>query len=223
MLVVVGCLIVVVIIMLLLLIRFGLSRMFHSFGEYGLLWAGVALILLLLGQTWYVIVVLSSVAVILQYRVSQFHLVSTGIFAVGSAAVLGSYFEVIHVVALFAFLILLDMLSSILSSRQSDYMEKIAKGMSQEKSILIFRATTKDGPSLVGCADIAFPCMLAVSAFTHSLEVGAVFASAFGLAGLLLAARHDEAHAGPYASLGILGLFIGYLVQHPECMGVLVQ
>jgi presenilin-like A22 family membrane protease len=213
----VGCLIVVVTLVLLLLIQYGLSRIFYSFVDYGLLWVAVALILLFLGQPWYMIVPVSSLAAVLQYTVSQFHHVSTGIFAVGSAAVLGSYFEVVYVVALFAFLILLD----ILSSRYIHHMPRIAKDMSEKNSVLMFRVTTKEGSSLVGCADIAFPCMLAVSAFTHSLEVGGVLASLLGLAGLLLAARHDEAHAGPFASLGILGLFIGYLVQHPECIDVL--
>jgi presenilin-like A22 family membrane protease len=232
----VACLIVVVTIVLLLLIRYGLIHKFYFFVEYGLLWAVVALILLFLSQTWYVIVPISSLAVVLHYTVSQFHHVSTGIFAVGSAAVLGSYFEVVYVIALFAFLILLD----ILSSRYTGHMQKIAESIlsllytrrnpkivekesekGKKGSVLMFSVTTKEGTSLVGCADIAFPCMLAVSAFTHSLEVGGVLASVFGLIGLLLAARHDEVHAGPYASLGILGLFIGYLVQHPECIDVL--
>ncbi|MGC1120079.1 MAG: hypothetical protein WBA22_03205 [Candidatus Methanofastidiosia archaeon] len=217
MLFIIGCLIVVATIVLLLLIRYGLSHIFYFFVEYGLLWVVVALILLFLGQPWYILVALSSLAAVLQYTVRQFHHVSTGIFAVGSAAVLGSYLEVVYVIALFAFLILLDTLSS----RYTHHMPKIAEDVSERGGILMFRVTTKEGTSLVGCADIVFPCMLAVSAFTHSLEIGGVLASLFGLAGLLLAARHDEAHAGPYASLGILGLIIGYVVQYHECIDTL--
>jgi presenilin-like A22 family membrane protease len=243
-----GCLIVVVIIVLLLLIRYGLSRIFYTLLDYGLLLVAVAVILLCLGQPWYVIVPVYSLAAVLQYTVRQFHNVSTGILAVGLAAALGSYFEAIYVIALFAFFMLLDILSSrytghirkivedMLSSRHTGHIRKIVEDMlsllytrhspkkaektpekGKKGSILMFDV----GTSLVGCADIAFPCMLAVSAFTHSLEVGGVLASVFGLIGLLLAARHDEVHALPYVSLGILGLFIGYLVQHPECIDVL--
>ncbi|MBU7001361.1 MAG: hypothetical protein HXS51_11385 [Theionarchaea archaeon] len=218
-----GSLIVVVTLVLLLLIRYKLSRIFYAFLKYGLLWVAVALILFFLSQSWYTIVTLSSLTVILQRVFSWVRPVSTGIFAVCSAAVLGSYFEIPYAVALFGFLILLD----ILSEHVTHHMGPLAEDIIQKGAPLMFRVPTGEEGLFVGSADIVFPCMLAVSAFTHSLYMGGVLASLLGLGGLLLAVGHttrrDEVHAGPYASLGILGLFIGYVLQYPEWIGMLLE
>jgi presenilin-like A22 family membrane protease len=179
--------------------------------EYGLLFVVVALILFFLGQNPYLILIDSGVVVVLRYTVTQFKHVSAMIFAVGATAVLGSYLEVNHVILIFVFLFLLD----VLSSRVTRHMQIMAEDASEKGGSLTFSVRIKEETFIIGCADIVFPSMLVVSALIHHSAVEALFSSIFALAELLLALSKEEVHAIPYASLGILGFFVGCFVHDP--------
>jgi presenilin-like A22 family membrane protease len=157
----------------------------------------------------YIAAAVSAVAVVLRYKVPDFRKVSVIILAVGIAALMGISLTIVPVIA---FLVLLS-IYDVLAVRKTKHMQVIAEDVYQKGGSQIFTFDTKEETYVLGAADIILPSILVVSAYFNYSYVEALLASVFALAGLLLATRQKEAPALPYASLGILGFFIGYLIQ----------
>jgi len=135
--------------------------------------------------------------------------VSVIILAVGIAALLGVSLDVVPVIA---FLVLLS-LYDVFAVRKTKHMQVIAEDVYKRGGSQIFTFDTKEETFVLGTADIVLPSILVVSAFFNYSVLEAFLASLFALTGLLWATRQKEAPALPYASLGILGFLIGYLIQ----------
>lgn len=201
-------LVLVATVLVLILIKLKLSFLLYYFTEYVGLFV-ITFIMLSAFINMYVAVITAGAAVFLRYGVKQFKKISVIILAVGIAALLGVS---LHVVPVIAFLVLLS-LYDIFAVRKTKHMQVIAEDVYEKGGSQIFTFDTKEETFVLGTADIILPSMLVVSAFLNYSAVEALFASVFALAGLLLATRQREAPALPYASLGILGFFVGYLIQ----------
>jgi presenilin-like A22 family membrane protease len=195
-------------IMVLLLIKFKLSFLLYYFTEYVGLFV-ISFLVLSVFIDMYGAAILSGVAVILRYKVPQFKKMSVVILAVGIAALLGVSLDVIPVIAFMVLLSLYD----VFAVRKTKHMQVIAEDVFKRGGSQIFTFDTKEETFVLGTADIILPSVLVVSAFLNYSAVEAFFTSALALAGLLLATRQKEAPALPYASLGIVGFLIGYLIQ----------
>jgi len=210
-------LVLVISLALLILIKYGLSYFFYFFTEYGLLFLLISFILYSLYPNPYLSVLVPGIAVVFRYTLNQFKHVSVVILAVGAAAILGS----LNIYYVIAFLLLLA-LYDILAVRKTKHMTTIAEDAYERGSSLIFTFNTEEETFILGSADIILPSILVVSVFLHYFKVGtlpateafrfsivgAFLTSVFALAGLLIAMRHREAPALPYASVGILGFLI---------------
>ena len=192
----------------LLLIRYKLSFLLYYFTEYVGLFV-ISFIVLSAFINLYIAAAVSAAAVVLRYKVPDFRKVSVIILAVGIAALMGISLTVMPVIA---FLVLLS-IYDVLAVRKTKHMQVIAEDVYQKGGSQIFTFDTKEETYVLGAADIILPSILVVSAYFNYSYVEALLASVFALAGLLLATRQKEAPALPYASLGILGFFIGYLIQ----------
>ena len=192
----------------LLLIKLKLSFLLYYFTEYVGLFV-ISFIILSAFINIYVAAVLSGIGVVLRYTVKEFKRVSVVILAVGIAALLGVTLDITPVIV---FLVLLS-LYDILAVRKTKHMQVIAEDVYKRGGSQIFTFDTKDETFVLGTADIVLPSILVVSAYINYSAVEAFCASLFALIGLLLATRQKEAPALPYASLGIVGFFIGYLIQ----------
>lgn len=192
----------------LILIKYKLSFLLYYFTEYVGLFV-ISLVILSAFINVYVSLAISSVFVVLRYRFPQFRRVSVIILAVGIAALLGVSLDVVPIVVFLGLLSLYD----VLAVRKTRHMQVIAEDAYQRGGSQIFTFNTKEETFVLGSADIILPSVLVVSAFLHYSAVEASFASAFALAGLLLATRQREAPALPYASLGVVGFVVGHLVQ----------
>jgi presenilin-like A22 family membrane protease len=192
----------------LLLIRYKLSFLLYYFTEYVGLFV-ISFIVLSAFINLYIAAAVSAVAVVLRYKVPDFRKVSVIILAVGIAALMGISLTIVPVIA---FLVLLS-IYDVLAVRKTKHMQVIAEDVYQKGGSQIFTFDTKEETYVLGAADIILPSILVVSAYFNYSYVEALLASVFALAGLLLATRQKEAPALPYASLGILGFFIGYLIQ----------
>lgn len=192
----------------LLLIRYKLSFLLYYFTEYVGLFV-ISFIVLSAFINLYIAAAVSAVAVVLRYKVPDFRKVSVIILAVGIAALMGISLTIMPVIA---FLVLLS-IYDVLAVRKTKHMQVIAEDVYQKGGSQIFTFDTKEETFVLGAADIILPSILVVSAYFNYSYVEALLASVFALAGLLLATRQKEAPALPYASLGILGFFIGYLIQ----------
>lgn len=192
----------------LLLIRYKLSFLLYYFTEYVGLFV-ISFIVLSAFINLYIAAAVSAVAVVLRYKVPDFRKVSVIILAVGIAALMGISLTIMPVIA---FLVLLS-IYDVLAVRKTKHMQVIAEDVYQKGGSQIFTFDTKEETFVLGAADIILPSILVISAYFNYSYVEALLASVFALAGLLLATRQKEAPALPYASLGILGFFIGYLIQ----------
>jgi presenilin-like A22 family membrane protease len=192
----------------LLLIRYKLSFLLYYFTEYVGLFV-ISFIVLSAFINLYIAAAVSAVAVVLRYKVPDFRKVSVIILAVGIAALMGISLTIVPVIA---FLVLLS-IYDVLAVRKTKHMQVIAEDVYQKGGSQIFTFDTKEETFVLGAADIILPSILVISAYFNYSYVEALLASVFALAGLLLATRQKEAPALPYASLGILGFFIGYLIQ----------
>jgi len=210
-------LVLIISLALLILIKYGLSYLFYFFTEYGLLFLLISFILYSLYSNLYLSVIIPGIAVGLRYGLNQFKHVSVIILAVGAAAILGS----LNIYYVIVFILLLAFYD-ILAVRKTKHMTAIAEDVYEKGSSLIFTFNTKEETFIVGSADIILPSILVVSVFLHYSEVetlsaaeafqfsilGVLLTSIFALTGLLIAMRHREAPALPYASVGILGFLI---------------
>ncbi len=210
-------LVLVISLALLILIKYGLSFLFYYFTEYGLLFLLIAFILYSLHYNLYLSVIIPGTLVVLRYSLKQFKHMSVLILAVGAAAILGS----LNIYYVIAFLLLLS-LYDVLAVRKTKHMQTIAEDVYEKGSSLIFTFDTKEETFVLGSADIILPSILVVSVFLHYFEIealsaaealqfsilGAFLTSVFALVGLLVATRHKEVPALPYASVGILGFFV---------------
>jgi len=201
-------LVLIATVIVLILIKFKLSFLLYYFTEY----VGLFVIMFLILSAFinmYMSAIISAVSVVLRYTVKQFKKVSVIILAVGISALLGVSLSIIPVIA---FLVLLSAYD-VFAVRKTKHMQVIAEDVYQKGGSQIFTFDTKEETFVLGTADIILPSMLVVSAYLNYSAVEAFFASLFALAGLLLATRQKEAPALPYASLGIVGFLIGYLIQ----------
>jgi presenilin-like A22 family membrane protease len=192
----------------LVLIKLKLSFLLYYFTEY----VGLFVISFIIFSAFiniYISAAISGIAVILRYTVKQFRRVSVIILAVGIAALLGVSLDVVPVIA---FLVLLS-LYDVFAVRKTKHMQVIAEDVYKRGGSQIFTFDTKEETFVLGTADIVLPSILVVSAFFNYSVLEAFLASLFALTGLLWATRQKEAPALPYASLGILGFLIGYLIQ----------
>ncbi len=201
-------LVIVATIIVLILIKYKLSFLLYYFTEYVGLFV-ISFLVLTPFINMYIAVGLSLSAVILRYTVKQFKKVSVVILAVGIAALLGAS---LHVIPVIAFLILLSVYD-VLAVRKTKHMQVIAEDVYERGGSQIFTFDTKEETFVLGAADIILPSILVVSVHLNYSALEAFFTSLFALTGLLLATRQKEAPALPYASLGILGFLIGYLIQ----------
>jgi presenilin-like A22 family membrane protease len=192
----------------LILIKYKLSFLLYYFTEY----VGLFVICFIMASAfihYYVAAAAAGAAVVLRYRVTKFKKISVVILAVGIAALLGVSLDIVPVIA---FLVLLSVYD-VFAVRKTKHMQVIAEDVYERGGSQIFTFDTKEETFVLGSADIILPSILVVSAFLNYSAVAAFFTSGFALAGLLLATRQKEAPALPYASLGIVGFFIGYLIQ----------
>ena len=201
-------LVIIASVIVLVLIKLKLSFLLYYFTEY----VGLFVISFIIFSAFiniYISAVISGIAVVLRYSIKQFRRVSVIILAVGIAALLGVSLDVIPVIA---FLVLLS-LYDVFAVRKTKHMQVIAEDVYKRGGSQIFTFDTKEETFVLGTADIVLPSILVVSAFFNYSVVEAFLASLFALTGLLWATRQKEAPALPYASLGILGFLIGYLIQ----------
>ncbi len=201
-------LVIIASVIVLVLIKLKLSFLLYYFTEY----VGLFVISFIICSAFiniYVSAAISGIAVVLRYTVKQFRQVSVIILAVGIAALLGVSLDVIPVIA---FLVLLS-LYDVFAVRKTKHMQVIAEDVYKRGGSQIFTFDTKEETFVLGTADIVLPSILVVSAFFNYSVLEAFLASLFALTGLLWATRQKEAPALPYASLGILGFLIGYLIQ----------
>ncbi|MGD2247794.1 MAG: presenilin family intramembrane aspartyl protease [Candidatus Methanofastidiosia archaeon] len=192
----------------LILIKFKLSFLLYYFTEYVGLFI-LAFIILTVFINEYIALLISGAAVILRYKIKKFRKVSVVILAIGISALLGVSLGVIPVIV---FLVLLSVYD-ILAVRKTKHMQVIAEDVYKKGGSQIFTFNTKNETFVLGSADIILPSILVVSAYFNYSIIEAFFASIFALLGLILATQKQEAPALPYASLGIVGFFIGYLIQ----------
>lgn len=192
----------------LILIKLKLSFLLYYFTEYIGLFV-LAFIMLAVFIHQYIALILAGAAVILRYTVKKFRKVSVVVIAIGISALLGVSLGVIPVII---FLVLLSVYD-ILAVRKTKHMQVIAEDVYKKGGSQIFTFDTKNETYVLGSADIILPSILVVSAYFNYSFIEAFFASIFALLGLMLATQKQEAPALPYASLGIVGFFIGYLIQ----------
>ncbi len=201
-------LVLIATLIVLILIKFKLSYLLYYFTEY----VGLFVLCFLISSVFiniYVSLVLAGIAVVLRYYSHHFKRVSVVILAVGISALLGVSLGVVPIIVFLALLSVYD----ILAVRKTKHMQVIAEDVYKRGGSQIFTFDTKEETFVLGAADIILPSTLVVSAYFNFSVVEAFFASVFALIGLLLATRQQEAPALPYASLGIVGFFIGYLIE----------
>ncbi|MBU7044680.1 MAG: hypothetical protein HXS47_13900 [Theionarchaea archaeon] len=192
----------------LLLIKFKLSFLLYYFTEYVGLFV-ITFVICTAFTTFYVSALIGVVAVFLRYFIKEFKKISVIILAVGISSLLGVSLGVIPIIG---FLLLLSVYD-ILAVRKTKHMQVIAEDAYSQGGSQIFTFDIQEETIVLGSADIILPSMLVVSVFLHYSALEAFMTSVFALAGLLLATRQREAPALPYASLGIIGFLIGYLIQ----------
>jgi presenilin-like A22 family membrane protease len=201
-------LVLVASLLVLVLIKFNLSFLLYYFTEYVGLFV-LTFIMLSVFINLYFALIISGAVVVLRYAVKQFRKISVVILAIGIAALLGVSLGVLPVVV---FLVLLS-LYDILAVRKTKHMQIIAEDVYKRGGSQIFTFDSKNETFVLGSADIILPSILVVSVFLNYSATEAFLSSIFALGGLLLATRHTEAPALPYASLGILGFLVGHLIQ----------
>jgi presenilin-like A22 family membrane protease len=201
-------LVLVASLLVLVLIKFNLSFLLYYFTEYVGLFV-LTFIMLSVFINLYFALIISGAVVVLRYAVKQFRKISVVILAIGIAALLGVSLGVLPVIV---FLVLLS-LYDILAVRKTKHMQIIAEDVYKRGGSQIFTFDSKNETFVLGSADIILPSILVVSVFLNYSATEAFLSSIFALGGLLLATRHTEAPALPYASLGILGFLVGHLIQ----------
>jgi presenilin-like A22 family membrane protease len=201
-------LVLVASLLVLVLIKFNLSFLLYYFTEYVGLFV-LTFIMLSVFINLYFSLLVSGVAVVFRYAVKQFRKISVVILAIGIAALLGVSLGVLPVIV---FLVLLSVYD-ILAVRKTKHMQIIAEDVYKRGGSQIFTFDSKNETFVLGSADIILPSILVVSVFLNYSAIEAFLSSIFALGGLLLATRHTEAPALPYASLGIVGFLVGHLIQ----------
>lgn len=150
----------------------------------------------------------SVLLVLLRFKVKSFKPYAVIIMASGAASLLGSSLHVLPVMVLMILLSVYD----VLAVKKTRHMQVIAQDVFEKQGSQIFVSSDEKDVYVLGAADIIFPCVLTVSSYLYYNLQTALLTSLFGLIGLILASRHTETPALPYASLSIVGFVLGFLI-----------